>query len=95
VYQIEDCWYEGRHPLSYEEHQELIKKLLKLLEDYRNQTTTDFSSLDTSNLKLDKLSVAEDALTEFSNSTNKKRLYNLWMCCQKVVFTTLESNISV
>jgi len=49
----------------------LTKKHLKLLEDYRNETRKNFSSLDTSNLTLDNLSLAEDALIEFSSSVFK------------------------
>jgi len=72
----------------------LTKNHLKLLKDYRNETTTDFSSLDTSNLKLDNLSVAKDALTEFSNSVfelSQKCSDNFISTCSKFIQSSVDT----
>ncbi|XP_067941059.1 tetratricopeptide repeat protein 28-like [Watersipora subatra] len=45
VYEIEESWYKGNHPLSYDEHQELIRSHEKLLHEYREKTNEDFELL--------------------------------------------------
>jgi len=72
----------------------LTKKHLKLLEDYRNETITDFSSLDTSNLKLDNLSVAKDTFTKFSHSVfeiSQKCSDNFISTCSTVIDSSVDT----
>jgi len=70
VYDIEDSWYKGRHPLTYEEHEQQTTKHLQLLREYRDGTKYDFDSIDTKYLNLDSYP-SKDQLSFFSDTVFK------------------------
>ena len=53
MYEIEESYYGGRHPLTYDEHQALTKKHKQLLKDYREEIRTLFIALDKESKTLD------------------------------------------
>ena len=53
VYEIEESYYGGRHPLTYDEHQALTKEHKQLLEDYREEVRTLFNTLEEESQTLD------------------------------------------
>ena len=46
VYDIEKSWYQGNHPLTYTEHENLTKTHKKLLEDYRENCRREYHRLE-------------------------------------------------
>ena len=45
VYEIERLWYKGKHPLTFDEHQQLTEYHKRLLKDYRDIVEKDFEVL--------------------------------------------------
>ncbi|XP_067937313.1 uncharacterized protein [Watersipora subatra] len=73
VYDIEESWYKGKHPLSYDEHRQMISNHKALLEKYRGDTRKDFGKLD-------------DPMFALNNDDffRKKNLLNAKSFCEKV-----------
>ena len=46
VYEIEESYYGGKHPLTYDQHQKLTDEHKQLLEKYREETRADFQDLE-------------------------------------------------
>ena len=53
VYEIEESYYGGKHPLTYDEHQTLTNEHKQLLEDYREEIRTIFYTLEEESKTLD------------------------------------------
>ncbi|XP_067940390.1 uncharacterized protein [Watersipora subatra] len=73
VYEIEESWYKGNHPLSYDELQELTRDHGKLLDEYREKTNEDFKLLNGS---------VEELETDDISSENSKQQAKV--LCKKV-----------
>ena len=53
VYDIEDDWYGGHHPLTFSEHKELLQKHRNQLKKYREIVKEDFAKLSVYDSRLD------------------------------------------
>ena len=53
VYEIEESYYGGKHPLTYDQHQKLTDEHKQFLEKYREETRTDFKILEEKSRALD------------------------------------------